>query len=199
MFRKPTQTSLFKKRKSDYGGALRSTRKGREGARPISIKHTMHLVLRSTQAKGEWSFRNAKHDKNIRRIVEKFAFVYGIRVISIANAWNHLHLQIKLSNRFTYAPFIKAITGAIAMSVTGRSRWSKTGKEDSTRASADTKTLRSKAKFWDHRPFTRIAASFREFLNLRDYVRMNQIEGDGWNRQQSREMVDVEKIWHKLE
>lgn len=110
----------------------------------------MHLILRSTKATGEWNFRRPKHDKNIRRIIDKFSFVYGIKILAVANAWNHLHLQTKLSNRFTYNAFIRAMTGAIAMSVTGRSRWT---------------TLKAKKeKFWDHRPFTRIVESRRAFF-----------------------------------
>ena len=175
------QLPMIKKMKSDYGGSLRNTRKGRAHSRPISTKHTMHLVLRSTKATGEWNFRRPKHDKNIRRIIEKFSFVYGIKILSIANAWNHLHLQIKLSNRFTYTAFIRAITGAIAMSITGRSRWT---------------TLKAKKeKFWDHRPFTRIVESMRAFVNLTDYIRMNQIESEGFKRDEARSMVQVEKVF----
>ncbi len=191
--RKAKQTSLFKTEKSDYGGSLRSTRRGRAHARPLAVKTTMHLILRSSKATGAYSFRNPKHEKNIRRIIEKFAFVYGVKVISIANAWNHLHLQIKLSNRFTYTPFIKAVTGSIAMSVTGRSRWQKvvlarggaiaSGVARRARGSSGVANsavaAKDSEKFWDQRSFTRIVQSLRAFLNLKDYVRMNQIEGDG--------------------
>jgi hypothetical protein len=57
------------------------------------------------------------------------------------------------------------VTAAIAMAVTGASRWNKLG-----------------IKFWDRRPFTRIVIGRRAFLSVRDYVRINHIEGQGYSR-----------------
>jgi hypothetical protein len=52
-------------------------------------------------------------------------------------------------------------------------------------------------KFWDYRPFSRIAATFSEYLNLKDYVRLNQLEGDGYGRETARDIVfaDSVPIW----
>ena len=114
---------MLKNEKSAYSGDLLRTCAGRSHARPLATRETMHLVLRSTKAKGAWSFRAPRNFKNIQRIVEHFSARYGVRVISMANVGNHLHLQIKLANRFGYRPFIRALTGAIAISVTGPTRW----------------------------------------------------------------------------
>ncbi len=182
------QTSMLAKEKSAYGGDLMTTRAGRRGARPLSTRETMHLVLRSTKAKGEWSFRKPKNQAHVNRIIDKFSVIYGVRVISMANVGNHLHLQIKLSNRFAYKPFIRAVTAAIAMAVTGRNRWS--------RASVPPKPSDEKPrkeKFWDRRPFTRVVASFKAWLNLKDYVRINQLEGAGYKRSDARFMLGIEK------
>ncbi len=191
---------MFKKLPKDYGGSLRKTRKGRAGARPISTRHTMHLVLKSSKAKGEWNFLRRANKKSIRRIIDKFAFVYGVKVVSFANAWNHLHLQIRLLNRFAYRPFIRAITGSIAMAVTGRSRWKKATEAsqmtEALKASSDTKdryNSQMNGKFWDDRPFTRVVESYKEYLILKDYIRMNEIEASGWQRKAARSMVQVEK------
>lgn len=163
----------------------------------------MHLVLKSSKATGDWNFLRPTHNKNIRRIIEKFAFYYGVRIVSFANASNHIHLQLKLSNRFAYAPFIRAITGAIAMSITGRSRWKKAAQ--ASRAAEDSNVPERPAvrhaargqklveKFWDYRPFTRVAESYKAYLNLKDYIRMNEVEAAGWRRDQARSMVYVEK------
>ncbi len=114
----------------------------------------MHLVLRSTRAVGKWSFLKHQNQKSITNILKKFATKYGIKIISFANVGNHLHLQIKLSNRYTYNPFIRAITGAIAMAVTQISRWRKS---------------KIQKRFWNCRPFTCVAKNFRAFLNLKSY------------------------------
>lgn len=155
----------------------------------------MHLVLKSTKARGEWNFLLPKHSKNIRRIVDKFSFIYGVKVVSFANVANHLHLQIKLSNRFAYRPFIRAITGSIATSVTGRKRVKK-----HVQAGAAVMlpvSQKTSLKFWDHRPFTRIVESSKDYLNLKDYIRMNQIEAEGWRRKDSASMVKVEKLFER--
>ncbi len=184
------QTSLLAKEKSAYGGDLLKTRAGRRGARPLSTRETIHLVLRSTKAKGEWSFRRPRNHSHVNRIIEKFSVIYGVRVISMANVGNHLHLQIKLSNRFTYKPFIRAVTAAIAMAVTGRNRWTR-----AAMAAKHTNRVKKSRdeKFWDRRPFTRIVESFKAWLSLKDYVRINQLEGAGYKRDDARFMLKVEK------
>jgi len=125
MKRKDPQLSLLEKKPLAYGGDLLKTRKGRRGGRPLETKSTIHLVLRSTKAKGDWSFKKPKNERAIQNIVKKFAHKYQIKVISLANVGNHLHFHIKLNKLWTYKPFIRAITSAIAMAVTGTNRWTK--------------------------------------------------------------------------
>lgn len=61
----------------------------------------------------------------MKAIIDKFAFVYGVQILSLVNVGNHLHMHIRLGNRFGYAPFIRAISGAIVVAVCGHARWSK--------------------------------------------------------------------------
>lgn len=157
------QISLLKNNNKAYGGELLKTRKGRQGPRPLDTKNTMHMVLRSTKAKGTQSFCKPENYHNIKRITKKFSDKYGVQIISFASVGNHLHFHLKLVNRHTYKPFIRAITAAIAMAVTKASRW--------------TKPSGPKQKFWDYRPFTRVIIGFRALLNIRDYIKINQLEG----------------------
>lgn len=187
------QLAMLKRQKSAYGGELRNTREGRSKARPLSTRQSMHLVLRSTKAKGNWSFRHSQNRKRVTAIIMRFSRAYGVRVLSFANVGNHLHLHIKLGSRFTYARFIRAVTGAIAQTVTGRTRWNtETGKPAAIVKQATTQ------KFWDYRPFSRIVESWRAVLNLRDYVRINQLEGDGANRQAARSWIEIEKNFREM-
>jgi hypothetical protein len=181
------QRAMLAKERSSYGGILLKTRAGRRRGRPLSTKETMHLVLRSSKAKGDWSFRRSHNSARINQIIDKFSFRYGVRVISMANVGNHLHLQIKLSNRFGYRPFIRAVTGAIAMAITGRNRWNLSGHK-----------LNDRERFWDYRPFTRVVESFKALLNLRDYVRINQLEGVGYRRTEARIMLQVARQREEL-
>jgi hypothetical protein len=175
MARKP-QIEMLKKQKNSYGGELYKKRAGRSSPRPLDTKNTMHLILRSSKAVGDWSFKKPENEKSIREILNKFSVKYGVKILSAANVGNHIHIQFQLRNRFTYKPFIRAVTSAIATAVTGINRWTKI---------TDGKRL----KFWDYRPFTRVVQSYRAFLNLRDYIRINVLEGFGVGRDQGRLIV----------
>lgn len=150
---------LLKKCKHSYGGELMKTRDGRRGPRPIDTKNTMHLVLRSSKAKKHWSFLRQENKHKIQAIIDKFANKYGVQILSLANVGNHLHFHIKLTTRFGYKPFIRAITSAIAMAITKKSRWNKI-----------------EEKFWDFRPFTRIVFGRDGFKRIQDYIKINQLQ-----------------------
>ncbi len=166
------QLALLKSQPSAYGGDLLKTRAGRSRPRPLSTRESMHLVLRSTRAKGEHSFATKANRAKIARILARFSKRFGVRVLSYANVGNHLHFHVKLGNRRLYAPFIRALTAAIRMAVTGASRWKK-----------------GLPKFWDYRPFTRVVKSFEAFLNLKDYIAINEFEGYGVPREQARFLI----------
>ncbi len=173
---KQKQTEFFKKQTKAYGGSLLKTRKGRSQGRPLDTKNTMHLILKSSQAKGEWSFKKPENDKNIRNIIEKFSVKYGVKILSLANVGNHLHFHLKLNNRYTYRAFIRALTSAIAMAVTKASRIKPLSK-----------------KFWDYRPFTRVIVGFRTLLTLKDYIFINQLEGIGHSRTEARWILNYDR------
>ncbi len=135
----------------------------------------------SRPAKGKWSFRSSGNDFKIREIVQKFSVRYGVRVISLANVGNHLHFHIKLRNRFTYNSFIRALTGSIAMAITGAHRRTPLKKS-------------AQDRFWDYRPFTRVVQSYRAYLNLRDYIKINELEGYGACREEARFIVEQGRV-----
>ncbi len=166
---KSKQYTLLKPHKSDHGGDHKNPQKR---ARPLSTKDSMHLVLRSTKAQGKLSF--SRHTKDIEKILKTFADKYHIKILSCANAGNHLHLHLKLFKRQTYNKFIRAITAAIMMKVTGFCR-------------DRPKPLHY--QFWDQRPFTRVIQSFRAFKNIVDYIQINVFESIGYTRLEARYVV----------
>jgi REP element-mobilizing transposase RayT len=176
------QIALFKNSEKAYGGELLKTRKGRAQPRPLATRHDMHLVLRSSLARGEWSFRRPRNARRIRVILEKFARRYGVRLISLANVGNHLHIHLRLGSRHTYPAFIRAVTGSIAMAVTGASRWNK--RSGQRPKSEDDSSGRR--RFWDYRPFTRVVIGFQAALRLKDYLKINRLEGIGYARPEAR-------------
>jgi len=158
--------NLFKQQKTDHGGDLKHAQKR---ARPLSTHQSMHLVLRSTQAKGKMSFY--LHKKAVDQILQNFADKYQIELKSSANVGNHIHLHIKLTNRKTYIQFIRAVTAAIMMKVTGFCR---------------DRPKPLNFQFWDRRPFTKIVSSITAFQNLVDYIQINVFESMGYTRSEAR-------------
>ena len=163
-----------------YGGILRNKAKNR-GARPLSSKDTLHLVMRSSQAKKDYSFRNPKHFAKLGLLIQNFSKTKGVQILSLANVGNHLHLQIKITNRTLYKAWIRGLSSAIAMLIAGQ------------KGLADLK--KQNKKFWDYRPFTRVVRSFRAFLNLKDYIEINQLEGVGVNRIQATILIKGSRVY----
>ena len=170
--KKNHQIKLLKDEPKAYGGELQKKRAGRLTGRPLDTKNTMHLTLRSTQAVGEWSFARKNNRLKISEITARFSVKYGVKILSMANVGNHLHFQIKLASRHTYKKFIRAVSSAIVMAITGVSRLKKLKKH-----------------FWNFRPFTRIVIGYRARLVLQNYIEMNQLEGFGWDRAQAFDIV----------
>lgn len=144
----------------------------------------MHLVLRSSKAVEDMSFKAPQNRQAIEKIISRFAAKYGLRIISLANVGTHLHFHVKIAKRRGYLCFIRAVTAAIAMHVSGKNRWTM-----KKRVNLANKRVQRRDKFWDYRPFTRIVDGFRAFLNLRDYIQINQLEGLGVPRHQARFML----------
>ena len=149
--------------KSAWGGALYKTRAGRIGRRPVATSHSMHFVLRSSKARAQFSFW--RHRQRISSVIQTFAAKHGVHVHGMANVGNHIHLHVQVSHRRGYLRFIRAVTSCIATVV---KRGQRIG------------------RFWDQRPFSRIAYGRKAFYRVRDYVDVNELEGMGLDRASAR-------------
>lgn len=174
------QVELFDhKFKHQYGGELRKKAKNR-GFRPLSSKDSIHVVLRSSQAKGEWSFRHKTNFNKVGQFIKKISNKYGVKLIGVANVGNHLHLHVKIGNRTLYKAWIRGLTAGIAIIVTKVNKFKKLQK-----------------RFWDYRPFTRVIQSFKAFLNMKDYIAINELEGSGIPRSHAVLFIKGSKTFFK--
>jgi len=80
--------------------------------RPFSSKFPMHSVMRSSKACGNSSF--LLHNKSLSKVLEKQSARHFVKIYSLANAGNHLHLIVQAPSREHLAAFLRAITGRIA-------------------------------------------------------------------------------------
>ncbi len=159
-----------------FFGGLLTTERAHRTARPLSTKYPIHLVLRSSQAKEGKSFWKKENARFIQYILKKISKKWGVEILNCANVGNHLHLMIKLKNRFTYEKFICGVTGAISLHLT---KWNK-----------NKGPRRPEDKFWDFRPYTRIVIGFAAKLRMQDYLDINKLEGLGNSRPEARMILD---------
>jgi REP element-mobilizing transposase RayT len=152
----------FEKLKArDFGGSL--IKGNPREARPISTKRPMHLVMRSSLAKGERSFLRNKRARAIRELIHRAGKAQGLRIYRYANSGNHLHLIVLPDSRAAFRRFIRSVTGLIARLILGAERGH----------ALDT-------KFWDARPFTRVLEWGRDFRTACSYVVRNKLEALGF-------------------
>src|SRR6185437_12792175 len=145
------QLSFLPKLSLEFGG---ETRKGkRKVARPIDPKRLLHVVLRSSIAKGPRSMLTPAHEGRIRRIIENASGKYDVRVRRFVNVGNHLHLLVQTRSRKAFQGFLREISGRIAMLVTGARKSHPIGK----------------SRFWDTLAYTRIVSWGRDLANLKTY------------------------------
>jgi REP element-mobilizing transposase RayT len=152
------QGSAFEKPKDWFGGAYL---KGNHAKckRPLESKFAVHVVLRATES----GLRKPAVYHHVNLAVTRACKKYGVKLYEYANVGNHLHLLIKLPHVRAWKAFIREITGRIAQIARGLK-----GRQ------------KSAAKFWRHRPFTRIVRGWKRAYRLaKDYILLNQLEGEG--------------------
>jgi REP element-mobilizing transposase RayT len=127
--------------------------------------------MRSSLATGSSSF--FKHAKKIEAVVQKQAATFGVTVYDFANGGNHLHLIVKCAKPALFKNFLRAVAGLIARAI--------------LRAEKGVPKLAAGKKFWDARPFTRVANWGRAYEYLKSYLVLNKLEALGFVAHQPRD------------
>jgi REP element-mobilizing transposase RayT len=151
----------------DFGGCL--IKGNPREQRPISVKRPLHLVMRSSLARGERSFLNPRRSRTIRELIHRAAKKQGVKIYRFANSGNHLHFVLLPGSRAAFMRFIRSISGVIARVTLGVQRGKPLG-----------------LKFWDARPFTRVLEWGRDYHRTCDYLKQNILEALGFIPHQPR-------------
>lgn len=162
MARSRKQLSLFGDKVPEgqsHGGSLRAGK--RKLMRPIVTKSPMHVVLRSTRAKGHWSMLYAQNKMKIESILRKLERKYHIKIFARSNMGNHIHLLIQGRSRDHIQNFLRVFSALVARAITGAKKGKPVG------------------KFWDSLVFTRIVRWGKDFQNTLKYTIANTWEGLG--------------------
>jgi REP element-mobilizing transposase RayT len=166
--RQPSLLGFGKLDEKEFGGSR--LRGNPREQRPIAVKRPMHLVMRSTLARGERSFLRKQNARRIETLVRKLGKEKGVNVYRFANSGNHLHFVVLPSSRPAFRAYVRAVSGLIARISLGVERGTPKG-----------------LKFWDARPYTRIVEWGRDFKSVCDYVLQNTLEAIGFIAYQPRE------------
>jgi REP element-mobilizing transposase RayT len=143
----------------EHGGDVR--RGKRKIARPLCAKKPLHIVLRSSRARREWSMLRPSFAGRIAHTLRRLARRHDVRLYRYANVGNHIHILGQARSRKAFQAFLRGFAGVTARIVTGARRGVPVG------------------RFWDRLAYTRIVSWGREYRAVRAYVRQNEDEAFG--------------------
>ena len=157
------QIDLFSKdrqygpHRSSHGGSIQKGH--RKTARPIDRKKPLHLVMKSSHAKGSLSLLTAKNRLFVERTFRERAKQFGITIQGFENVGNHLHAIVKFKRREQFQHFLRTVSALIARFVTGARKGKPFGK-----------------RFWNDLAFTRVVQGLKDLRALVTYFFKNEIE-----------------------
>ncbi|MEZ0390584.1 MAG: hypothetical protein ACAH59_00085 [Pseudobdellovibrionaceae bacterium] len=183
-----------------HGGILRQKRLGR-GARPLSSRDPIHLVLKADRLGMRRGFRSPLAFSICERVLKRYSKKFFVKIEQKAICGDHLHLLIRITRRSLAQHFLRVVAGQIAQEF-GKSNLLVTDTPHPTTGSrqAPTKTEEKKTKLWKFRPFTRIVKGWKAYLTVRNYIRLNEKEAKGeikYSKQRLRGLstADWQLLW----
>ncbi len=192
-----------------YGGTLRQCRTGR-GARPLSCREPLHLVLKARKEKIRPGFRTYKRFALIHFILRKYAAHFFVKIEQVSIQGDHIHLLIRTTRRSNFQNFFRVFAGQIAQrfekeglltitkplfaaNVTGTPKVTVSQRTTGSRESSRAPCLNG---LWLHRPFSRVVRGWRAYKIVRDYIQLNEKEALSYT---TRAGGGNAKIWRCLE
>lgn len=178
-------TELKSKHKIAHGGELRKKRQGRL-SRPLSTKHSHHIIFKiNSQKLSNRSFRHPKNFALVKLLLNRYAKKFFVKIEMITFQHDHIHIVARSSQRSYFHHFFRVFSGQIAqnLKVTDTST-KRCSKEEADRQKLDQrrtecqleKNSTVKLGLWKYRPYTVIVKAWRNYLILRDYLRLNEKE-----------------------
>lgn len=190
-----------------YGGTLRQCRAGR-GARPLSCREPLHLVLKARKEKIRPGFRTYKRFALIHFILRKYAAHFFVKIEQVSIQGDHIHLLIRTTRRSNFQNFFRVFAGQIAQrfekegllnvtkhptphpaggqahaKVTGTPRVTASagtiGSKTTANPTIGRQTTASPGGLWRYRPFSRVVRGWRAYKIVRDYIQLNEKEALG--------------------
>ena len=156
----PQQQKLFRypSGPSRFGGNLSVGK--RKTARPISVKESIHVVLRAEKARGKLSFLLPVNARVFYQLRKLYGARFQVKVYHFALVGNHAHLLIKAKTKTGFQNFLRVFAGQLAQRITK----AKPGQPLKTR-------------FWDYIAFSRIIPWGKAYETAKRYLFKNTLQG----------------------
>ncbi len=165
------QLKLFKqlKIKRDHGGSL--TIRKRRARRPLNLKQSHHITMKSHHAVGARSL--FRHKKMILSLIKRSSSKFQVKVYEQAIQGNHIHLLVKAQNREGLQNFFRVIAGHIAQRILKECPLKEAPGGAPLKSTGCQKNQR---KFWSYLLYSRIVSWGREFKLVVAYIQRNTLE-----------------------
>ena len=156
----PVQGKLFSYPRSptSFGGSLNCGK--RKNRRPVSLKESMHVVLRAESARGNYSLLLPQNARMTYRLMCHYGKKFEVRVYNYAFVGNHLHLLLKAKTRVGFQHFLRVFAGQVAQRI--------------TKAKPHAPLLK---RFWDFIAYSRTIPWGRAYKTAQNYIRENILQG----------------------
>jgi REP element-mobilizing transposase RayT len=167
------------KSKAEHGGSLAVGK--RRVARPLNIKQSHHVTLKSHHAFGHRSL--FRHKKLILGLIKKNSVRFHVKVHESAIQGNHIHLLVKAQSREGLQNFFRVVAGHSAQRIledfplkkaTGPSDHKADGERSHKKQSVGCQ--KNQRVFWSYLTYSRIVSWGREFKTVTSYIQKNTLE-----------------------
>jgi REP element-mobilizing transposase RayT len=135
----------------------------RKTERPFATTAPLHLVLKSSRARKDWSMLHRRHRSKVTSMIYVYAKRFRVHVYRATNVGNHLHLLVRAKDRKDLADYLRVLAGRVAVTVTGAR-----------------KGVKRIGKFWDALTWSRLVNWGRDFFGVRDYL-AHAFQIQGWS------------------
>lgn len=181
--------------KHSHGGSLRQLRKGRK-SRPLSTRKPHHVVLKADKKALKLNFRSPRTYKLVRRIIDRYAKRFFIKIDQCSVNFDHIHMNIRIPHRAMSHYFLRVVAGQIAQELQNEKLLREV---TDTPARSQTGVPSRVMKLWLFRPFTRVVHGWRAWNTLKNYIQLNEKEVTGVIPYQKQRLRGLStKHWQKL-
>ena len=143
--------------------------------RPFHSKKPLHLVFRSTKAKGPWSFLHGRNKGAIHSLLLDISHKWGGLIYGYENVGNHLHMIARFKQRADFQRFLKEFTQKVMFLITGARKGNPQG------------------KFFASIVYSRVLEWGRSFRVAKNYLWKNALEALGFSGEAIKEFRGADK------